>query len=87
MTPDLTIVPAGFTPVFFLTAGIMAISGLGAMCIVRGCLAWCGDPLTRGILWIANLFIVALCVGWIDSLYHQTVVIHPPQAAYYKHHK
>lgn len=81
MAPALYLVPAGFTPVFFLTAGVMAISGLGAMGIVRWSLAWCGDPLTRGILWIANLFIVALCVGWIASLYHQTVVVDPPHAA------
>lgn len=57
------------------------------MSIVRWTVSSFDDALTRGIKWIVYGVIVALCAGWIDSLYHQTVVIHRPQAAYYKHLK
>ena len=87
MVADLLIIPAGFTKVFFLTAGIIAFAGLSAMGIVRWCLARLDDGITRGIMWLANLFIFALCVGWIDTLYHQPVGTNQPQTALYKHHK
>ena len=87
MVVELFMFPVGFTKVFFVTAGIVAIGGLGAMYIVRWCLGGDDHPISTGIMWITNLFILALSVSWIGTLYHLPADFHQPQAAHYKPHK
>ena len=87
MLADLFMVSESFTKVFFVTAGIVASGGLGAMYIVRWCLGGDDHPISTGIMWITNLFILVLSVSWIGTLYHLPADFHQPQAARYKPHK